>query len=202
MRNTGDVYLGIVPLIDTYDTTYLQYGHLGSYSIPWSNDNINDGPLNWADLTAASPFGFNMDLAPTSFFDVFVDFTAMADTTLLPNQETVNLARVEGARADLDGPGGPRPPETTPLPAQEASDGVQIIQPTGVEITGLNAVAQDGGVLLAWETASENNIVGFNVLRSADGGEPVAVNAELIVAQYAGADSGAAYSFVDSGGAA
>ena len=87
---------------------------------------------------------------------------------------------------DLDGRSGPRPPETTPLPPQEASDGIQITQPTGVEITGLNAVAEDGGVLLTWETASENDIVGFNVLRSTDGGEFVAVNAELIVAQYVG----------------
>ena len=98
VRNTGDVYLGIVPLIDTYDITYLQNGYLGTYGAPSSDDNGNDGSLYWTDLTGPAPGGYNMDLAPSSFFDVFVDFTAVADTTLLPNQETVNWARVEGAR--------------------------------------------------------------------------------------------------------
>jgi uncharacterized repeat protein (TIGR01451 family) len=199
VRNTGDVYLAVVPLIDSYNPTYLTYGYLGSYSTPvTSNDNVNDGVINWTDLTGPAPGGFNMDLAPNSFFDVFVNFTALADTTGLPNQVTINTARAEGALPDLDGPTGTRPPETTPVPPQEDAEPVEVLNPTGITLAGFAVTPGEGGAVVTWETASEVEIAGFNLLR-VRGEEAAQVNADLIVAQFAGGGSGAAYSIADGG---
>jgi uncharacterized repeat protein (TIGR01451 family) len=48
--NTGDTILNTVPVADTYDTIYLQYGYGGVYSVPASNDNTDDGALNWSNV--------------------------------------------------------------------------------------------------------------------------------------------------------
>ena len=129
---------------------------------------------------------------------MFVNFTALADTTNLPNAQTVNTATVAGAIPDLDGPTGPRPPETTPAPTKSDTEPVQIFNPTGIALAGYAVTATDGGASITWETASEQAIAGFNVLR-ASGEAAVQVNADLILAQYAGGGSGASYSIVDSG---
>ncbi len=50
------------------------------------------------------------------------------------------------------------------------------------------------GVLIAWETADESAILGFNVLR--DG---VVVNAELILAGASGVNAGADLYLLDAG---
>jgi hypothetical protein len=74
-----------------------------------------------------------------------------------------------------------------------------FVKPTGVEIAGVQAAAQADGVVLTWQTATEAQIVGFNVLRQVEGGEPVQANAELIFAEHAGANLGASYYYTDSG---
>jgi hypothetical protein len=38
-------------VVDTYSTTYLQYGYGGVYSVPASNDNTDDGTLNWSNVS-------------------------------------------------------------------------------------------------------------------------------------------------------
>jgi hypothetical protein len=60
-------------------------------------------------------------------------------------------------------------------------------------------VAEPGGVLLSWETVSEVDILGFNLLRREAGGEFESVNEELVFAQYCGADTGGAYADSDGG---
>jgi hypothetical protein len=199
--NTGQTWLTKVPLVDTYNTTYLTYGYPQPsptlWSLPASNDNLNDGTINWNNVAPAG------GIAPGSNTVVDVYFTALADTTALTstNGETLNFATVQGVFGDPDGPNGPTPSADLGLPPQEANDGVMIIAPTGVELTGLGAAVQDGGVLLTWETVSEHNILGFNLLRISNGGEPVAANADLIFAEQAGATLGAQYHFIDSGAA-
>ena len=74
-----------------------------------------------------------------------------------------------------------------------------FIAPTGVEIAGVQAAAQADGIVLIWQTANEAQIMGFNVLRQVEGGEPLQANVELIFAEYAGAGAGASYVFTDSG---
>ena len=69
-------------------------------------------PLSALSAAAAVADSADSTMSVNSFFDVFVNFTALADTTGLPNAQTVNTATVAGAIPDLDGPNNPRPPET------------------------------------------------------------------------------------------
>lgn len=86
VRNTGNVTLTLVPLTDTYDTDYLTY-----LSAAPSPDNSMPGALAWDDLTGPG------ELEPQGTISVTVTFRAFASTNLLPNQQTINIARVEGA---------------------------------------------------------------------------------------------------------
>ena len=70
---------------------------------------------------------------------------------------------------------------------------------TGVALAGFTATAEGPTVSLAWETTSEAEIIGFNVLRMAEGGAFVLVNAEFIPATYAGQGAGATYTLRDDG---
>ena len=124
--------------------------------------------------------------------DVTVFFRAYGDTG---GQETINKATVQGAKVDPDGDGG-LPPQ--PLATQEAQAGVVISIPTGLTLASLTAQAAGKDVRLAWETATEREVVGFNVLRRAGMEEAlVAVNDELILAEHPGASQGAGYALDD-----
>ncbi|MBC8449193.1 MAG: peptidase S8, partial [Chloroflexi bacterium] len=191
ITNTGDSWIGVLPLRDVYSTTYLSYVS----AIPPSNDNVDDGVVDWSDLTAS----LGQDLAPGASVTVVVNFKAKTDTTGLPDDRTVNTAIVHDALADLDGI-GPLGAEQA-LPAQQDSDSVKITFPTGLMLASLAGVAQPGGVLLTWETASELDLLGFRLLRRPStslghdeaGGEFEVVNEALIFAQVAGANLGATY---------
>ncbi len=70
--------------------------------------------------------------------------------------------------------------------------------PTAVRIASFSARPQGKGVLVEWQTASESDVLGFNVLRSeAPDGDFVAVNEELIFATKSGSGGGAAYAYRD-----
>jgi len=184
IQNTGQTYISVLPLVDTFDPTYLSF-----VSASVAPDlTTPTGTLTWTDLTGAGM------LAPGSFFDVYVNFIGIADTTMLANSKTVNSATVlqQNTRVDPDGPGGISE-AVPPVPDRTSQDGIQVIQPTGVTLaTGTVTIGPDGA-LIAWETADESAILGFNVLR--DG---VAVNAEFILASVSGVNAGAAYSYLDA----
>jgi uncharacterized repeat protein (TIGR01451 family) len=86
VRNSGNVTLTVVPLTDTYDATYLSF--LRATPAP---DSTAPGSLIWNDLTGAGV------LPPQGTISVQVTFNALASTDLLPNKQTLNRARVEGA---------------------------------------------------------------------------------------------------------
>ena len=74
------------------------------------------------------------------------------------------------------------------------------------DMAGFAAAPDANGVMVSWQTASELQMVGFNVLRSSldstrKGGsaEWVTVNEALIFAEFSGAANGAVYTFVDAG---
>ena len=98
---------------------------------------------------------------------------------------------------DADGPNGPLA-SVISLPDKSSTAPVGIFIPTGVGVSGFSAAPAPGGIALAWQTASEQNIAGFNVLRKAGAGEFVVVNSELLFAQNAGSNQGATYSFTDA----
>ncbi len=182
IANTGQTWIDMLPVVDTFDTTYLAY--VSASVAPFS---VVGGTITWLDVTGAG------QLAPGASIDVFVNFIAVADTTLLPNSKTVNIAVVpqQGTMVDPDGPTGGIPPAPSPVPDKTAEDGIQIINPTGVALARAGLTVTAEGVQVSWDTADESAILGFNILR---GGQ--AVNAELILAATPGARLGAAYTFV------
>jgi len=200
ITNTGTVTLTTVPLNDTYDTDYMTYVS----STPASEDQINDGTINWADLTQSGAKGFNTDLAPGQSFSVVVTFVGREDTTSLPAQSpctefghTCNVATASGVKYDPDGPGGL--PEQGPLPPKSSWDDVQIVVPTGVDVVDAMTTSWVDGVTLRWRTENEANIIGFNIIRVGADSTQTTVNSELIGAQSSGQAAGNSYYFVDSG---
>jgi len=82
----------LLPLLDTYAPSFLAYVSAS----PQPDDNVNDGLINWTDLTGPSPGGFGADLGPGNTFTVTAIFEAFAPTVLATS--TANTARVEGAK--------------------------------------------------------------------------------------------------------
>ncbi|MEM7535330.1 MAG: SdrD B-like domain-containing protein [Chloroflexota bacterium] len=171
ITNTEAYTLVTIPLTDTYDNTYLAYQ--SANVDPASADD--DGQLNWGDLTASAPNGFNMDLGPGQSFSVVVNFQALVDTTALPNSSTENQAVVY---------------------SYTATDRVQIFNPTNVVISAKDVQVQDAQVMLYWTTAAETDMIGFNVWR-VDGDARTQLNSELIIANYTGQAIGDQYTLVD-----
>ncbi len=193
VKNEGDVYLTTVPLTDIFDTVYLAYD-----SASKTPDSLTPaGTLTWNDLTGPLPNGFNTELAPGSSFNVQVTFVAVTDTTGQPGDQTINKAKVDGVIPDLDGPNGPLPPEQTSLPPQEEDEPIKVLNPTGFGLGAVSVMRSERGIRIAWQTISERQYLGFNVLRK-DGEAWSALNAELILAQHAGSDAGAAYEVIDT----
>jgi hypothetical protein len=74
------------------------------------------------------------------------------------------------------------------------------IIPTAVKLTSFTATGQAGRVLVAWETASEIDNLGFNLYRRQAGTTDYAqLNSTLIPSQAPGQGQGASYTFVDQG---
>ena len=70
--------------------------------------------------------------------------------------------------------------------------------PTAVELARFEATAQEGGIRIEWETATEMDNLGFNLYRStAVDGEFVLLNGALIPTQVPGAIFGATYTWLD-----
>ena len=186
IENTGKTWLAVVPVQDTYDTNYLTYVDAD----PASDDNNDDGVIDWADVTGSG------QLAPGDSISIIVNFTAKAATDQLPNHQTVNTATAHDVQADPDGPSGPNGP-IVPLDDQSDDAPVGILNPVGEPMGGFSAMVSRGSVQLRWQSESESNILGFNVLRSDGRGGFVRVNDSIIFARNAGADMGASYHFID-----
>jgi hypothetical protein len=70
--------------------------------------------------------------------------------------------------------------------------------PTAITLASFEAKPGNNKVTLTWETATEINNAGFNILRAeSETGAYVKINAAIIPAK-AGATQGAAYQFIDS----
>jgi len=80
ITNTGDTVIDVLPLQDDYDSSFLTYVN----SNPASDDNNNDGIINWADLTTTEG-----DLGVGSSVTVSVNFTANAEGTSVANTGTL-----------------------------------------------------------------------------------------------------------------
>ncbi len=74
------------------------------------------------------------------------------------------------------------------------------IGPTAVKLTSFTATGQAGRVVVAWETATEMDNLGFNLYRRQAGTTDYAqLNGSLIPSQAPGQAQGASYTFIDAG---
>ncbi len=188
--NTSDkAWITYLPLRDVYSTTFLSYVS----ATPASIDTVNDGELDWQDLTQT--FGA---IQPGRTVDVVVTFRSVKDTWMLPGGKTANTATAYDVWTDPDGPTGPEFSSLS-LPDKSSTALVPAILPTGMAVTGFVGQIAAGGVLLSWETANETNIAGFRVLRQGPGGQWVAANRELLFAEHSGGNQSGKYSFSEAG---
>ena len=187
ITNTSPYTITSLPLRDLYDNISLTYGYGGAYAAPLSTDTVDDGQITWNDVTAGA------GLAPGLSSTVVVTFTAREDTTNLPGGEAVNTAVVDDAYASS--------PSAGPIPVMPKQDdaAIVIVRPTSLDVSAFGAGIEGTTIRLTWETASEVEIAGFNVLRAA---LPAAtafrvMNVEPILATQSGSGSGASYSYLD-----
>ncbi len=191
ITNTGSAWITYLPLQLVYTPTYLSY--VGA--TPTSQDNVDDGLIQWRNLVGAYSA-----LAPGATVHVVASFRTVADTSFLPGGRTPIVATVRGAWAN---PAGPTLLGSLLLvPERSGVASVRIILPTGLTVTGLAARRTPEGAAVAWQTANEARILGFEVLRRAvnggNSGPWRVVSAELIAAEHAGSALGGDYVFVDS----
>ncbi len=187
ITNTGATQFMTLPLADTYDVTYIKYVS----GTPASVDNNDDGVINWTDLLSSRG-----PLLPGQGVEVIVNFIALKDTGELPNDKTINTANVAGIITDPDG-SGPAPTNPTPLPPQSSQDAVIIINPTAVTLANSQAAWVGAEVAVTWQTVSESDVAGFNLLRTDANGVVVTLNPLSIPAKNAGQAEGADYRWVD-----
>ena len=196
ITNTGELTIAVLPLEDDYNPSLIEYDTgLGATPSP---DSVTPGLLGWNNL---APTG---GLPPNQAVSVVVNFRALADTSGLANPQSIcddagqtcNVATVDGALVDPDGP-GPNGP-TVPVPTVQGADDVETLAPTAVNLAERQAKRTPKGMALSWITLDEVETVGFNILLSLNDGKPQQLNQQMIVAKRAGEFQGATYSFLDT----
>jgi hypothetical protein len=187
VTNNGQGWITQLPLRDVYQTQYLVF----QSATPAANDSVNDGQLDWNDLTAS----FNRDLAPGEKFEVTVTFVALADTSSAPGGQTVNTATALGGPVDPDGPSGSLG-SILSVGSKSANAPTQIFAPTSALLSSARTELANGTVVVRWSTVGEIGVAGFHVLRSVDGGAFSRLNSDMIPASGV---EGAHYEYVDEG---
>ncbi len=180
ITNTGALTITRLPLEDAYDTTFLSY----QGATPASDDNLDDGVINWSDLTTV--YG---PLAPGANAQVVVDFVAITSTQHLTPPVTPDTATSAGAEI----PGGVLPPV-------QDDDDVEIEPggPTAIELLYFRAAPKAGGVLVEWATLYEIDTYGFWLYRGEDADLDHAVPVTFVPARgWLGL--GATYQYLDAG---
>jgi uncharacterized repeat protein (TIGR01451 family) len=178
ITNTGVSTLDRVPLRDLYDPSNISFVD----SVPYPEEDDDDGDLAWHDLTGPAPYGFDRNLAPGESFIITTVFSVVNDAITVT---TVNTAVVSGAE-DVYGN----------QPEEVEDDELIVNVPTAVELLYFR-LGDVGGrqVRLEWATAVEVDNFGFNLYRA--GGQafqPVVVGFVPSLAR----GGGATYTYVDT----
>jgi len=175
ITNTGETVIATLPLTDVYNSAYLGFVN----AIPTAEDNIDDGVINWSNLTTTLG-----DLNPGDSVAVVVNFMAWLDTTALPDSATINRATIWD---EVD------------------EEPVQIFAPTSVDFIMREVTYENEKVIIQWETADETEVVGFHLYREMvddDGpegkGELIKLTPEMLIAEKSGSSSGASYTYEDT----
>ena len=186
ITNTGDVWLTTIPVQDSYDNEYLTYVD----ATPASDDNNDDGVIDWSDITAST----GEDLAPGESVSIIVNFTAKATTEGLSGNETTNTATTHDVIADPDSATGPT--AAALVQSNSSAAPVNIVNPVGLTLESAFAHATSHAILLHWRTLDESNIIGFNLVLYNHNKTRI-VTSNFIFAQHSGADRGSSYNFLD-----
>jgi hypothetical protein len=183
ITNTGALSITRLPLVDTYDPTYLQY----ESTLPQA-DSMIPGTITWNDLTDFLP-GYGFVLPPSQSTQVLVEFTAITSTQHLSPPVTINTAVSEGALTDVG-----------ELPRREDDADVGILDEgsTAIELLYFRANPKQGGVLVEWATLLEFDTARFWLYRSQSTDFSQATAVTFLPAQ-GWLDSGATYRYLDAG---
>ncbi|MGB4979626.1 MAG: SdrD B-like domain-containing protein, partial [Anaerolineae bacterium] len=95
ITNTGTTIINKLPLSDWYDTGVLDFVS----ATPATDNNVDDGALNWSDLTVS----FGHDLSPGQSFQIVVHFLAMQATSMdapMSAPEALGTTAVNGPQSD------------------------------------------------------------------------------------------------------
>jgi uncharacterized repeat protein (TIGR01451 family) len=145
ITNTGATALATVPLVDTYDPTYLQFVNADP-----EPDQTAAGTLTWNDLTGD---GF---LAPGESLRVVIRFRAIASTANQPEQQTINVAVVEGAQ---DEQGQTVPPQEDVAPVRITNPQVGIVKTVAAPVDGLVRVGEHVTFTIQIENLGDTTLV-------------------------------------------
>jgi hypothetical protein len=178
VSNPGNSPLTNVTLVDNFENFY--YPELELYCLEYITDSLIVEASHAVDVTSEIPLQANLGTMNSG--EAFT-ITLEADVTDCGIGEHPNVAVADSDKT-----------------AQVLDDATFVIDgpPSAVELARFEAAAQEDGILLEWETASELDNLGFNLYRStALNGDYVQLNAALIPAQNPGAVFGGIYTWVD-----
>jgi hypothetical protein len=173
-----------------------------SYHVLWKTSQrawtMDDGPLKPANFDADLSTAYDDtggDDWPSQTVSIFGEWERLpvGGVYLQPGEYLAQMVLTEES---FHGSGGTYAGSWAG--AMSAEIPFAITSPTAVALASFTATPQAGAILLAWETTTELDSLGFNLYRASEpAGALVRLNAETIPAQNPGTAAGAGYEFVD-----
>lgn len=170
----------VTPVLDSLGAMQIMIRNdLTDATVELKNVMLDANPLGDFTLTKTSS-GPNLAYWNVTGYPFHNGFTLTGDLVLTPPAGTGNFNNCGNEACKL-----------------ELSFG--SITPTAVDVFGVEAQRVKKNVRVQWETGSELNLLGFNILRSSRKSGPFAqLNAEMLAAQCPGCVTGARYEYVDT----
>ncbi|MBN1318985.1 MAG: DUF11 domain-containing protein, partial [Anaerolineales bacterium] len=178
ITNTGISAISYVPLEDNYDADVLAV----LSATPSPVNLVNDGNLEWADLTGPAPGGLSIDLEPDAAFEVVVVFNVTRRISV-----TTNSAIVAGASDEFGN-----------TLAEIADSETLVDVPTAVDILYFRSYRENDRIVLEWETAWEWNNWGFHIYRGETYRLGDAEEIAFVLGQGWGQLGGSVYRYIDT----
>lgn len=152
--NTGNTVLETIPLTDNYDPQFLSY--ITAVPAPSNVDTAN-GVLTWNDITAFS----GGSLAPGQSIVLGVSFLASASTVNEPNQQTINVAIVDGAE---DENGTELPEKSDEAPIRITNPAIGISKSTTSPADGIVTVGEEVVFTILLQNLGDTTLVQIPVV--------------------------------------
>jgi hypothetical protein len=203
---------------NSWDAGIYRYASISNYV--WEdvdNDGIQDGSESGVGGVTVNLYDPGPDGQPGGGDDILIDFATTNGnggyifTNLIPGDYFVEFVlpsgyifspQDQGSNEDRDSDANSTTGRTivtslSPGENDPTWDAGLHNQPTAVKLLSFTASAQAGHILIAWETESEYNNLGFNLYRREIGTEEYILLNEALIPSQAPAGGGAAYSLLD-----